>query len=366
VIAGTAAENPCPRTCKAKSAEGGSEAEAIQRTKPASPAREAGRVSVVRAVLFVCPAACGTAGVAAPAATVGRLTVENRQKPLGNGRYDSRISANGRYYSEDGNPLGLRAKLLLTCADGSAESIVTEPGDAWQGTDTGPYVSDDIFDGQAYDARKAMDGWAESGFVATGRVGVEEHPFAVEFPESRLVAYAGETARIVPEWSRDPQSVTVYTGIADEDRRANGRGHIVVDASRLVDGPCAAGHEITLSTGETANQFMSDAYYAYSTKQMADMARDTGRTADAQKYAGWLDKIRTAFRDKYLREDPDGQLRVPSSISAGVGLDPNGLDPEDETQTALLWVLKLGFYEDETERQQLVGLLAANIENTAV
>lgn len=557
---------------------------------------------------------------------------------LGNGWYNSRISANSRYYAEEGNPLGLKAKLLVTYADGSTESIVTEPGDAWQATDTGPYVTDDIYDGESYDARKAIDGWAENGFDARGWVGVEEHPFSAAFPDSRLVAYAGETARIVPEWSRGPQSVTVYTRIADEAESANGRGHVVVDASRSVDGPGAAALEVRLSAGETAvydlgqnmvgvpsytisgpegtevrlrfgemlnddsdgadgpqgsiytanlrsaratstytlagrgsethqdslsfygfryvevtvaspgatvtiedvtgkvatsalrdtgfvetdnarvnrlfsntrwgqrgnylwvptdcpqrderqgwtgdtqvfahtglfngdvanllshfmdtlvdsqenyggdrktytatapggafamppnvgtsgwsdigivlpwtvwqmtgdptiidrhwtsmtayvdgihaatgatwagpgaifgdwlafqrtaNQFMSDAYYAYSTGLLAAMAAATGRAADAEKYAAWFDNIRTAFMDKYLRKEADGQVRVLSSINTGGGLDPNGLEPEDDTQTALLWVLKLGFYEDEAERQQLVDLLAANIENTA-
>lgn len=565
---------------------------------------------------------------------------------LGNGWYNGRISAGagaiGRdsaYYKRAGNPLGLKAKLLLTYADGSTQSVVTEPGAGWRATDDGPYVADEIYDGQTYDARKEIDGWSENGFDDTAWAGVVEHPFTTDFPQSKLVAYPGETARVVPEWQRDPQSITVHTGVTGQEGSANGRGHIVVDESRSTDDPeQAAGHKVTLSTGEaaiydlgqnmvgvpsytvsgpagaelqvrfgemlnddsegadgpegsvyyanlrsakatstytlagegsethqdslsfygfryvevkvtspgttvtvedltgkvatsairdtgsietddervnklfantrwgqrgnylwvptdcpqrderqgwtgdtqvfantglyngdagpflshfmdtlidsqqvyggtsstytatapggafaipdavgtsgwsdvgvvlpwtvwqmtgdstiiddswesmtsyvegihaktgatwagpgaifgdwlafqrTANQFMSDAYYAYSVQLLTDMAEATGRTAAAQKYAGWLANIRAAFMTKYVHEDPvTGQVRVRSSINSGIGFDPNGLEPEDDTQAALLWVLKLGFYEDEQQRQQLVDLLAANIENT--
>jgi alpha-L-rhamnosidase len=43
----------------------------------------------------------------------------------------------------------------------------------------------------------------------------------------------------------------------------------------------------------------------------------------------------------------------------------NAGKPEDDSQTALLWALKLGLYENEAQRRQLVALLAGNIGNDA-
>lgn len=192
------------------------------------------------------------------------LVAENRDVTLaavlGNGWYNGRISAatlpisNGSaYYSPDGNPLALKAKLLIRYTDGSSDSFVTEPGKDWRATDTGPYIADDIYDGQTYDARKEMPGWNDSGFDASDWAGVVEHSFTDRFPDSRLVAYPGETARIVPEWSRHPQSITVYDDVAGEEASENGKGHIVVDAARSVTDPArAADASVTLRTGDTA------------------------------------------------------------------------------------------------------------------
>lgn len=67
---------------------------------------------------------------------------------LGNGWYNGRISENSTHYSADGNPLALKAKLLVRYTDGSTQTIVTAPGATWRATDTGPYRTDDIYDGQ--------------------------------------------------------------------------------------------------------------------------------------------------------------------------------------------------------------------------
>jgi alpha-L-rhamnosidase len=116
--------------------------------------------------------------------------------------------------------------------------------------------------------------------------------------------------------------------------------------------------------------FMSDVYYGYSASLMAQMARATGRTADAAKYEQLLANIRTAFIAKYVKPDPINGVRVMSSLGLNSPLEVAfGGNPtykaEDDGQTALLWVLKLGFYEGEEQRQAIVDLLADNIENTA-
>ena len=177
---------------------------------------------------------------------------------LGNGWYNGRISNatgnnNSKYFSSEGNPLALKAKLMVRFRDGSSQTVVTEPGAGWKATDTGPYRADDIYDGQTYDARKDIPGWAASGFDAAGWSGVVEHPFSTQFPSSRLVAYPGESARLVPQWDRNPQAITVYDHVAGEETSANGRGHVVVDESRSVtDAARARDAAVTVRYGETA------------------------------------------------------------------------------------------------------------------
>ncbi|XUL86209.1 family 78 glycoside hydrolase catalytic domain [Streptomyces galilaeus] len=170
---------------------------------------------------------------------------------LGNGWYNSRISENSPYYSADGNSLALKAKLLVRYADGSTQTIVTAPDEDWRATDAGPYRADDIYDGQTYDARQELPGWTANGYDATGWSAVEEHNHP--FPEARLVSHSGESARMVPSWDRKPCSVTVYTGVTDEEGSANGRGRTVVDPTRTVTEPGpAATASVTLHPGDTA------------------------------------------------------------------------------------------------------------------
>ncbi|MFJ8929904.1 family 78 glycoside hydrolase catalytic domain [Streptomyces sp. NPDC102364] len=168
---------------------------------------------------------------------------------LGNGWYNARVSEGSTYYSKDGNPLALKAKLLLRYADGSTQSVVTKPGAGWKATDTGPYRADDIYDGQTYDARKELTGWTASGFDASKWSDVEEVGYAAKFPDAKLTAYPGETARLMEKWDRTPQSLTVYSEVTGEASSANGKGRIVPDPARSTDGKPGP---VTLRPGDTA------------------------------------------------------------------------------------------------------------------
>ncbi|MER7563764.1 family 78 glycoside hydrolase catalytic domain [Streptomyces sp. NPDC097941] len=162
---------------------------------------------------------------------------------LGNGWYNGRVSDHSVYYSEAGNRLALKAKLLIRYEDGSTQTVVTTPGDDWRATDTGPYRADDIYDGQTYDARRELPGWTANGFDVSAWSGTEEHDFTTRFPDSRLVAYPGESARLMPEWDRRPRSITVYTG----------GSNFVADPARTVTDPTeAATTSLTLHPGDTA------------------------------------------------------------------------------------------------------------------
>ncbi|CAM5439075.1 alpha-L-rhamnosidase OS=Streptomyces violarus OX=67380 GN=FHS41_007528 PE=4 SV=1 [Streptomyces violarus] len=122
-----------------------------------------------------------------------------------------------------------------------------------------------------------------------------------------------------------------------------------------------------LAPQKTSAQLMSDVYYAYSARLMARMARAIGRTADAEEYQRLFGRIRQAFVTKYLSTE-NGRVTVKSSLGEASPIEP-GADPdektEDNSQTALLWVLKLGFYETEAQRRALLGHLTDNIGNDA-
>lgn len=120
-----------------------------------------------------------------------------------------------------------------------------------------------------------------------------------------------------------------------------------------------------LAPQKTSAQLMSDVYYGYVARLMAQMARATGKTAEADAYERLFGHIKQAFITKYLSTEGD-RVTVKSSLGDASPIEP-GADPnektEDNSQSALLWVLKLGFYETEAQRRTLVGLLADNIGN---
>ncbi|QNP68625.1 family 78 glycoside hydrolase catalytic domain [Streptomyces roseirectus] len=168
---------------------------------------------------------------------------------LGNGWYNGRISEGSTYYRPDGNPLALKARLLIRYTDGTTESVVTTPGAAWKATDTGPWRADDIYDGETYDARQELPGWTAAGYD-TGSWGDVEQ---VAHPGAKLLAYPADTARLMARWDRRPQSVTVSTGVTGEEGSAGGRGRVVVDPGRTVIDPAkAATAHVTIGAGDTA------------------------------------------------------------------------------------------------------------------
>lgn len=122
----------------------------------------------------------------------------------------------------------------------------------------------------------------------------------------------------------------------------------------------------------TDRQLMSDAYYAYDAKLMASMAEGIGNKDDVEKYETLFEHIKQIFIQNYLRIDKDGALMVLSSggyASLEYDVDPDQVGVEniileDNSQAALLWCLKLGFYENEVQKQQMIDLLADNIKNS--
>lgn len=77
---------------------------------------------------------------------------------LGNGRYFSMRPQNMKHY---GFPK-LLLQLVVKYSDSTSDVIVSD--DSWKLTNDGPIRSNNEFDGEKYDARKEMEGWANWGF----------------------------------------------------------------------------------------------------------------------------------------------------------------------------------------------------------
>lgn len=108
---------------------------------------------------------------------------------LGNGRYFApRLGAptETRTY---GYPQ-MRLQLHLEYADGSLAEVVSD--ERWRLTTEGPIRANNEYDGEEYDARKEMPGWAEAGFDAAAW----SAPEVVAAPGGQLVAQMQEPIRV--------------------------------------------------------------------------------------------------------------------------------------------------------------------------
>ena len=110
---------------------------------------------------------------------------------LGDGWYRGYIAWKDQtdYY---GDQLALLLQLKIDYTDGSSETIVSDK--KWSSS-TGPIVESDIYNGELYDARLEMTGWANTGFDQTGWKSVLE----VVKPKDLLIAPQGVPVKAVEE-----------------------------------------------------------------------------------------------------------------------------------------------------------------------
>src|SRR5690606_26852275 len=80
---------------------------------------------------------------------------------LGNGRYYAVRQEKPYKVKHFGFPK-LQMQIRITYADGSRQTIHTD--DTWKGTTEGPIISNNEYDGEVYDARKELSGWATVGY----------------------------------------------------------------------------------------------------------------------------------------------------------------------------------------------------------
>ena len=159
---------------------------------------------------------------------------------LGDGWYRGYIGFQGQhdYY---GDRLGLLAQLQVTYDDGRTE-VVVRTDDGWEAA-TGAIRKSDIYMGETYDARQEKEGWAQSGYDASGwsDVRVAEHDM------DRLIAQTAPPVRTIQEIK--PTDV-IYTPEGDTvlDMGQNMVGWMQME----VEG--SAGTEVTLQHAEVLDK----------------------------------------------------------------------------------------------------------------
>lgn len=81
------------------------------------------------------------------------------------------ILGNSKFYLPRASQINSRYPMLLFCLqiennDGTLQTVVSD--NTWKITADGPIVANNEYDGEEYDARKEMPGWADSGYSASG------------------------------------------------------------------------------------------------------------------------------------------------------------------------------------------------------
>lgn len=159
---------------------------------------------------------------------------------LGNGRYFAprlKVPTETRTY---GSPK-LLLQLEVDYADGSRETIVSD--ESWRLTTDGPILANNEYDGEEYDARQELPGWANVGFDDSAWPPAQ----IVSAPDGRLSAPMMEPIRVTG--TLKPVAVTeIKPGVFIYDLGQN-----MVGWCRLkVRGP--AGTQVTLRHAETLKE----------------------------------------------------------------------------------------------------------------
>lgn len=110
---------------------------------------------------------------------------------VGDGWYRGNIGWTGDY-AYYGNQLALLVQLQVNYVDGTSETIVSN--DDWKAS-YGPILESDMYNGEKYDARLEMDGWANKGFDDGNWSKVE----ILEHSKDILVAPQGPPVKAIEE-----------------------------------------------------------------------------------------------------------------------------------------------------------------------
>lgn len=117
---------------------------------------------------------------------------------LGNGFYNE-IQPVATWYFEQAAWRGrarMIAELHITYEDGTKEIVATD--NSWKATDNGPYITNNIYAGDVYDARKEMPLWDKSGFDDKNWTAAVELADPSPLLKSQMMPSIAEVRRIRP------------------------------------------------------------------------------------------------------------------------------------------------------------------------
>ena len=129
-----------------------------------------------------------------------------------------------------------------------------------------------------------------------------------------------------------------------------------------------------LSFQGTSVAVMADYYYGYMAQLMGRIAGVLGKTEDQARYEQKFEDLKETFLNSHVTFE-NGNLLIRSGDTSseryqffGQGYNADGSPKkggvwEDNSQTSLLWMLKLGYYDSEEMRDAAEELLIANIRN---
>jgi alpha-L-rhamnosidase len=109
---------------------------------------------------------------------------------LGNGRFYAPLLRTTPFMTLDFGYPKLLLQLELDYSDGSRETIVSDA--SWKLTTAGPIKANNEYDGEEYDARREMPGWAQAGFDDSGWLSAQ----LVKAPGGQLSAQMIEPIRV--------------------------------------------------------------------------------------------------------------------------------------------------------------------------
>ena len=107
-------------------------------------------------------------------------------------------------------------------------------------------------------------------------------------------------------------------------------------------------------------QFVNQIYRLYTSLIMQLMAQLNGSGSKLGKYQQMFGQGREAFIEKYV--DVSGNIL--SSTADGVTRAADGSAVIDNSQTAIIWALKLSLYNTAEQRDHMLGLIASDFRNT--
>ncbi len=111
----------------------------------------------------------------------------------------------------------------------------------------------------------------------------------------------------------------------------------------------------------TSGDLMAGYYQAYDAMIMAKMAEAVGKKLDAEKYQAEYERMRDFLAEKYV-DDQSNVLAVTADNVTGGGFMGTGII-QDNSQTSIIWALKMGLYNSEEEKETFIKNLLTNIDN---